>query len=118
MAKKSQFKESFLLIPAKPGMGSESGTSAILLEGQEYPYLNIQVIPTNPQNRSAIHEALKRTHGFVIEAPGREDFCVVQAGGGKSVEINQSNFNEVVIAIRKNLEEAAAYWAEKHPVKH
>lgn len=118
MTKKTQFKENFILIPAKAGMRNEDATSAIILEGQDYPFLNIQVIPTDPANRATIHEALKRTHGFIIEAPGREDFCVVQAGGGKSIEINKRNFNEVAIAIRKSLEEAAAYWAEKHSVKH
>ena len=117
MAKKSQFKESFLLIPGNSGVNPEKWSSAIILEGKDYPFLNIQVIPTTPADRASIHKELLKTHGFVIEAPGREDFCVVQAGGGRTIEVNRKNYREVILAIRRNLEDAAAYWAENHPKK-
>jgi len=93
----------------------EHGHHFPLLTSNEYPYMNIQIIPTPPDQRQDILDELHRRHEIVAFADGRMDFCAIQAGGGTpdhpTIPINSSNYKEVVRSLRECLQAAADFWS-------
>lgn len=82
-----------------------------ILEGENYPYMNIQIVSTPADIREKIIETLRRGR-VVAVVDGRKDFVVIQAGGGKKpIDINQQNHKEVMAALMDCLSYAAAWWA-------
>lgn len=82
-----------------------------ILEGEDYPYMNIQIVSTPADIREKIIETLRRDHTVVV-VDGRKDFVAIQAGGGKKpIDINQQNHKEVMAALMDCLSYAAAWWA-------
>ena len=82
-----------------------------ILEGEDYPYMNIQIVSTPADIREKIIETLRRDHTVVV-VDGHTDFVTIQAGGGKKpIEINQQNHKEVMAALMDCLSYAAAWWA-------
>ena len=96
----------------------EYGHSFPLLTANEYPYMNIQIIPTPPQQRDMIIDALRRRGGWIIQAEGRTDFVAIQAGGHHpdqpDIEINSLNYREVAASLHECMQAAADYWASTH----
>lgn len=88
-----------------------------LLTSNEYPYMNVQVIPTPPDQRQTILDELHRRHEIVAFANGRTDFCAIQAGGGTpehpTIPITPNNHKAVAFALRRCLQAAADFWASK-----
>ncbi len=88
-----------------------------LLTANEYPWMNVQIIPTPPHQRDTILEQLHRNYGFVASVEGRTDFVAVQAGGGTeehpTIEINAQNYRQVGIILSECLQAAADYWAAR-----
>lgn len=86
-----------------------------LLTSNEYPYMNIQVIPTPPHIRDEVMDELNRQHHTVITSDGRTDFCVIQAGGGTpehpTIHIDQNNYREVAATLLECMQAAADFWA-------
>ena len=83
----------------------EYGHSFPLLTANEYPYMNIQIIPTPPQQRDMIIDALRRR-------------VAIQAGGHHpdqpDIEINSLNYREVAASLHECMQAAADYWASTH----
>lgn len=82
-----------------------------ILEGENYPYMNIQIVSTPADIREKIIDTLRRDHTVAVVG-GRKDFVAIQAGGGKkSIDINQQNHKEVMASLMDCLSYAAAWWA-------
>lgn len=82
-----------------------------ILEGENYPYMNIQIVSTPADIREKIIETLRRDHTVAV-VDGRKDFVAIQAGGGKkSIDINQQNHRDVMAALMDCLCYSAAWWA-------
>ena len=95
----------------KVGTIEGSQSDCTILEGEDYPYMNIQIVSTPADAREKIIETLRRTH-VVAVVEGRNDFVAIQAGGGKKpIDINQQNHKEVMAALMDCLCYAAAWWA-------
>lgn len=96
----------------------EHGNIYPLLTANEYPYMNIQIVPTPPQQRDMVLEALRKRGGWVMQAAGHDEFVAIQAGGHHpeqaDIEITQQNYHEVIAAMRDCLQSAADFWAENH----
>ncbi len=94
----------------------EHGHSFPLLTANEYPWANIQIVPTPSHQRDMVLDALRRRGGHICFASGREDFCAIQAGGGHpdhpTIEITAQNYREVAQALNDCMQAAADYWAE------
>lgn len=94
----------------KVGTIEGSQSDCTILEGEDYPYMNIQIVSTPADAREKIIETLRRTH-VVAVVEGRNDFVAIQAGGGKkSIDINQQNYKEVIASLMDCLSYAAAWW--------
>lgn len=94
----------------KVGTIEGSQSDCTILEGEDYPYMNIQIVSTPADAREKIIETLRRTH-VVAVVEGRNDFVAIQAGGGKKpIDINQQNHKEVMAALMDCLSYAAAWW--------
>ena len=94
----------------KVGTIEGSQSDCTILEGENYPYMNIQIVSTPADIREKIIETLRRDHTVAV-VEGRNDFVAIQAGGGKkSIDINQQNHNEVMAALMDCLCYAAAWW--------
>ena len=93
----------------------EYGHHFPLLTSGEYPYMNVQIVPTPAEARLAILDELRRRHEIVAFAAGRTDFCAIQAGGGTpehpTIPVDASNSRDVVLALRQCLQAAADFWA-------
>ena len=80
----------------KVGTIEGSQSDCTILEGEDYPYMNIQIVSTPADAREKIIETLRRDHTVAV-VEGRNDFVAIQAGGGKkSIDINQQNYKEVI----------------------
>lgn len=89
----------------------EKKPACTILEGEDYPYMNIQIVSTPADIREKIIETLRRGR-VVAVVDGRKDFVAIQAGGGKKpIDINQQNHQEVMAALMDCLSYAAAWWA-------
>jgi hypothetical protein len=89
----------------------DGGSACTILEGEDYPYMNIQIVSTPADIREKIIETLRRDHTVVV-VDGHTDFVAIQAGGGKKpIDINQQNHKEVMAALMDCLSYAAAWWA-------
>lgn len=94
----------------KVGTIEGSQSDCTILEGEDYPYMNIQIVSTPADAREKIIETLRRDHTVAV-VDGRKDFVAIQAGGGKkSIDINQQNYKEVMAALMDCLSYAAAWW--------
>lgn len=94
----------------KVGTIEGSQPDCTILEGEDYPYMNIQIVSTPADAREKMIETLRRTH-VVAVVEGRNDFVAIQAGGGKKpIDINQQNHKEVMAALMDCLSYAAAWW--------
>lgn len=93
----------------------EYGHTYPLLTANEYPWMNIQIVPTPDHQREIIMEALHRRGGGVATAQWRTDFAAIQAGGGTTdhptIEINAQNYQQVALTLRDCLQAAADFWA-------
>jgi hypothetical protein len=89
-----------------------------LLTSNEFPWMNCQVIPMDPDERATIMAELRARQEYVVHAAGREDFCVIQAGGGTpehpTIEITADNADAVDRAICECMQAAADFWAANH----
>ena len=95
----------------KVGTIEGSQSDCTILEGEDYPYMNIQIVSTPADAREKIIETLRRDHTVAV-VEGRNDFVAIQAGGGKkSIDINQQNYKEVMDSLMDCLSYAAAWWA-------
>lgn len=87
-----------------------------ILTSNEYPWMNIQVLEFQEEDFDRVEKLMKERHEHMTSAPGRRDFCCIQAGGGTpehpTIEVNDTNWREVKEAIYGCMEEAALYWAE------
>ncbi len=87
-----------------------------ILTSNEYPWMNIQVLEFPEEDFDKVQNIMKERHEHMTVAPGRRDFCCIQAGGGTpehpTIEVNDANWKEVKEAIYGCMEEAAIYWAE------
>lgn len=94
----------------------EHGHAFPLLTANEYPWMNIQIVPTSEGQRDMIMEALRRRGGSVAQVAGRNDFVAIQAGGGTdehpTVEITAQNYRQVAAIINDSLQAGADFWAE------
>ena len=88
-----------------------------LLTANEYPWMNVQIIPTPDSQRSLILEALKKRGGGVATVDGRTDFVAIQAGGGTDEHPTISITQQVAAILRDCLQAAADYWAATHPAQ-
>lgn len=94
----------------KVGTIEGSQSDCTILEGEDYPYMNIQIVSTPADIREKIIETLRRDHTVAV-VEGRNDFVAIQAGGGKkSIDINQQNYKEVIASLMDCLSYAAAWW--------
>lgn len=94
----------------KVGTIEGSQSDCTILEGEDYPYMNIQIVSTPADIREKIIETLRRDHTVAV-VDGRKDFVAIQAGGGKkSIDINQQNYKEVIASLMDCLSYAAAWW--------
>lgn len=94
----------------KVGTIEGSQSDCTILEGEDYPYMNIQIVSTPADAREKIIETLRRDHTVAV-VDGRKDFVAIQAGGGKkSIDINQQNYKEVIASLMDCLSYAAAWW--------
>ncbi len=88
-----------------------------LLTSNEYPWMNVQIVPTPSHQRDMILEHLQRHHGMVASSQGRTDFVAIQAGGGTeehpTISINAQNFRQVGVVLGDCLQAAADYWASR-----
>ncbi len=95
---------------------AENGKLYDILTSNEYPWMNIQVLEFPEKDFEKVNKTLKERQEYVTVAPGRRDFCCIQAGGGTpehpTIEVNDDNWAEVGKALRSCQEEAALYWAE------
>lgn len=95
---------------------AEIGKLYDMLTSNEYPWMNIQVLEFPEEEFDRVRQTMKERHEYMSAAPGRRDFCCIQAGGGTpdhpTIEVNDVNWREVGKAIRDCLTEAALYWAE------
>lgn len=87
-----------------------------LLTSNEYPWMNIQIIPTPDEDIERILAELKKQGGWIAKAEGRDDFVAIHAGGGTkehpTIKITQQNVNEVCDAMQDCLWTAAEWWAK------
>ncbi len=94
----------------------EHGHSFPLLTANEYPWMNVQIVPTPPHQRDIIMDALRRRGGRVCMAEGRQDFVAIQSGGGSkehpTIEVTAENYREVADALLACQQAAADFWAE------
>lgn len=88
-----------------------SGGEYVVLTSNEYPYMNIQIVPTPEGQRDEIIRKLNDTR-WVVAVWGRYDFVAIHAGGGKRVKLTQGNYKDVVAAMKECLIAGAAWWAQ------
>ena len=92
------------------------GHSFPLLTANEYPWVNIQIVPISEELHDLIMERLKERGGTIAHSEGRNDFVAIQAGGGSkehpTIEITAQNYREVAAAINECLQAGADFWAE------
>lgn len=95
---------------------AKNGVRYDLLTSNEYPWMNIQVLEFPEEDYERVRMLMQERHEMMAVAPGRTDFCCIQAGGGTpehpTIEVNAENWREVGEALRDCLKEAAVYWAE------
>ena len=96
----------------------EHGHTFPLLTANEYPWMNIQIVPTPEGQRDMILDVLRRRGGAVAQVPGRQDFVAIQAGGGTkehpTIEITAENYRQVSVILRECLKAGAEWWAKEH----
>ena len=77
----------------------KEGHHYTLLTSNEYPWMNILIVPTPDEDRDRILAELKKQGGWIAKAEGRYDFVAIHAGGGTkehpTIKITQQNVNEV-----------------------
>lgn len=99
----------------------EHGHTFPLLTANEYPWMNIQIVPTPEGQRDMILDVLRRRGGAVAQVPGRQDFVAIQAGGGTkehpTIEITAENYRQVAAILKDCLEQGAQWWAREHELK-
>lgn len=92
-----------------------------LLTAQEYPWLNIQIIPfPEAEHDDAIAKLnAAPTIGWVIEYPSRRDFAVIHAGGATHhLNITQANHEQVAADMQQCMRNAAKWWADHNPTSN
>lgn len=96
----------------------EHGHEFPVLTANEYPWMNIQIVPTPEGQRDMILDVLRRRGGAVAQVPGRQDFVAIQAGGGTpehpTIEITAQNYRQVSVILRECLKAGAEWWAKEH----
>lgn len=109
-----RFNYTFTVSEAK----GEHGHTFPLLTANEYPWMNIQIVPTPESQRDMILDVLRRRGGAVAQVPGRQDFVAIQAGGGTpehpTIEITAQNYRQVSVILRECLKAGAEWWAKEH----
>lgn len=111
----SQYPYTFTLSTAT----GDHGHQYPLLTANQYPWMNVQIIPTPDSQRTLILDALNKRGGGVATVDGRTDFVAIQAGGGTdehpTIPITRQNYQQVAAILRDCLQAAADYWAATHP---
>lgn len=96
----------------------EHGHEFPVLTANEYPWMNIQIVPTAPHQRDMILKLLQGQGHTIAEVEGRQDFVAIQAGGGTpehpTIEITAQNYRQVSVILRECLKAGAEWWAKEH----
>lgn len=93
----------------------QSGDPYHVLEAAESPYTVCQVVTFDPEKEDTTLAILRTRGGWIEQAPGRHDFAVIHAGGGRKVTITPANQHEIMAQLHQQLRDAAQYWADHGP---
>ncbi len=100
-----------------------AGSEYPLLVAQEYPYAQIQILPSSSKNQDERMLEAWDAHFSVKKASdGSSDFFALLAAAGgegeKFIEINQKNYKQVVKDTSDCLQAGADFWNEfrKHHI--
>ena len=105
----SQYPYTFTLSTAT----GDHGHQYPLLTANQYPWMNVQIVPTPSAQRTLILDALNKRGGGVATVDGRTDFVAIHP----TISITRQNYQQVAAILRDCLQAAADYWAATHPVQ-
>lgn len=96
-------------------VNADLGNYCIWLVSNEPPRFNSQVVEFKDRDAEEVIETLKRRGGYVCLAAGRNDFCVIHAGGRPPgcppIKITPDNYRRIVRSLRECMQAAANFWA-------